>query len=135
MKLEFTVKGEPVGKGRPRFSHGRKPYTPEKTAAYEDLIRQEFYRKFGRTSAENGLPVTLDIVAEFGIPKRTSRAARAKMLAWEIRPTKRPDADNIAKIVADALNGIAWHDDAQVVSMAVRKVYSETPGVRVCLSW
>ena len=91
MKLECTVKGEPVGKGRPRFSRGRKPYTPEKTATYEDLIRQEFFRKFGRTWAESGVPVTLDIVAEFGIPKRTSRVARAKMLAWEIRPTKRRD--------------------------------------------
>ena len=135
MKLEFTVKGEPQGKGRPRFTRIGKPYTPENTASYEEKVRLAYWEQCGMEMAEAGIPLTLEITAVFGVPERFSKAVRQKMLAWEILPTKRPDADNIAKIIADALNGVAWHDDAQVVSMAVSKVYGETPEVRVCLSW
>ena len=135
MKLEFTVSGEPQGKGRPRFTRIGKPYTPENTASYEEKVRLAYWEQCGMEMAAAGIPLTLEITAVFGVPERFSKAVRQKMLALEIRPTKRPDADNIAKIVADALNGVAWHDDAQVVSMAVSKVYGETPEVRVCLSW
>ena len=135
MKLEFTVKGEPQGKGRPRFTRIGKPYTPENTASYEEKVRLAYWEQCGMEMAAAGIPLTLEVTAVFGVPERFSKAVRQKMLAWEIRPTKRPDADNIAKIIADALNGVAWHDDAQVVSMAVSKVYGETPEVRVCLSW
>lgn len=135
MKLEFTVKGEPQGKGRPRFTRIGKPYTPENTASYEEKVRLAYWEQCGMEMAAAGIPLTLEITAVFGVPERFSKAVRQKMLAWEILPTKRPDADNIAKIIADALNGVAWHDDAQVVSMAVSKVYGETPEVRVCLSW
>lgn len=135
MKLEFTVSGEPQGKGRPRFTRIGKPYTPENTASYEEKVRLAYWEQCGMEMAAAGIPLTLEITAVFGVPERFSKAVRLKMLAWEIRPTKRPDADNIAKIVADALNGVAWHDDAQVVNMAVSKVYGETPEVRVCLSW
>ena len=135
MKLEFTVSGEPKGKGRPRFTRIGKPYTPENTASYEEKVRLAYWEQCGMEMAAAGIPLTLEITAVFGVPERFSKAVRQKMLAREIRPTKRPDADNIAKIVADALNGVAWHDDAQVVSMAVSKVYGETPEVRVCLDW
>lgn len=135
MKLEFTVKGEPQGKGRPRFTRIGKPYTPENTASYEEKVRLAYWEQCGMEMAAAGIPLTLEITAVFGVPERFSKAVRQKMLACEIRPTKRPDADNIAKIVADALNGVAWHDDSQVVSMAVSKVYGENPEVRVCLSW
>lgn len=135
MKLEFTVSGEPQGKGRPRFTRIGKPYTPENTASYEEKVRLAYWEQCGMEMAAAGIPLTLEITAVFGVPERFSKAVRQKMLAWEILPTKRPDADNIAKIIADALNGVAWHDDAQVVSMAVSKVYGEIPEVRVCLSW
>lgn len=135
MKLEFTVKGEPQGKGRPRFTRIGKPYTPENTASYEEKVRLAYWEQCGMEMAAAGIPLTLEITAVFGVPERFSKAVRQKMLAWEILPTKRPDADNIAKIIADALNGVAWHDDAQVTDMTIRKVYGENPEVRVCLSW
>lgn len=135
MELEFTVKGDPQGKGRPRFTRIGKPYTPENTASYEEKVRLAYWEQCGMEMAAAGIPLTLEITAVFGVPERFSKVVRQKMLAWEIRPTKRPDADNIAKIIADALNGVAWHDDAQVTDMTIRKVYGETPEVRVCLSW
>lgn len=52
-----------------------------------------------------------------------------------IRPTKKPDCDNIAKIICDALNGIAYYDDSQIVKIEVDKVYNETPGVDVVIEY
>jgi Holliday junction resolvase RusA-like endonuclease len=75
------------------------------------------------------------IVALFEIPKSTSKKRAELMRAGEIRPTKggrgNPDLDNIAKAICDALNGIAYHDDAQVVDLKVVKYYSDTPCVTV----
>lgn len=61
-----------------------------------------------------------------------SERARDAMLSGEIAPAKRPDMDNIIKIL-DALNGIAWIDDAQVVSILARKLYAETPGLDIVI--
>ena len=53
------------------------------------------------------------------------------MLNKKIRPTKKPDTDNIAKVICDSLNMIAYHDDAVVVDLSVSKYYGEIPEVRV----
>ena len=53
------------------------------------------------------------------------------MLAGRTLPTKKPDADNVMKIILDALNGVAYEDDRQIVALAIRKTYGEKPGVRV----
>lgn len=60
-----------------------------------------------------------------------SKKKRAAMLAGEILPTKKPDYDNIEKIISDALNGVAFYDDAQIVSSGLIKVYGEIPRVEV----
>ena len=67
----------------------------------------------------------------FDIPKSISKAKKAEMLLNSIRPTKKPDCDNIAKAVLDSLNGIAYKDDKQVVFLTVEKFYGDTP--KVCL--
>ena len=91
MKLEFTVKGDPQGKGRPRFTRIGKPYTPENTASYEEKVRLAYWEQCGMEMAAAGIPLTLEITAVFGVPERFSKAVRQKMLAWEIRTTKRRD--------------------------------------------
>ena len=55
------------------------------------------------------------------------------MLEKKIRPTKKPDWDNVGKVICDSLNGIAYRDDAQVVDSMVRKFYSEDPKVVVTI--
>ena len=47
------------------------------------------------------------------------------------RPTKKPDIDNVEKIILDALNGIAYDDDKQVVEEASSKLYSDVPRVEI----
>ena len=131
MEKVFTVPGEPKGKGRPRFTRFSAPYTPESTVSYEEKVRLAFWEKCGTELINRDIPLTLEITAIFAVPESTSKKRRTQMLAWAILPTKKPDADNIAKIIADALNGVAWHDDAQITEMTVRKVYGENPEVRV----
>lgn len=65
------------------------------------------------------------------IPKSTPKKKKAMMLDGKIQPTKKPDLDNIAKIISDALNGIAYNDDKQIVHLKVTKKYNKTPHVKV----
>ena len=79
-------------------------------------------------------PVKVWINADFRIPKSVSKRKREAMVAGHIRPTRKPDADNIAKVVCDALNGLAWHDDSQVVMLHVEKRFAEEPEVCVTIT-
>lgn len=127
--MKFVVEGEPQGKGRPRFGHGR-TYTPKRTKDYELKVLSSWLSE-GSGRLSKGIPVCVGINAYFGIPKRTSKAEMVLMETGHIRPQKAPDADNIAKVIMDALNGSAWEDDKQVVTLIVRKWYSSTPRVEV----
>jgi Holliday junction resolvase RusA-like endonuclease len=53
------------------------------------------------------------------------------MLAQRVWPTKKPDADNILKLVADALNGLAYVDDKNIVTAHAHKVYSDRPRLEI----
>ena len=67
------------------------------------------------------------------MPKSDSKKVQSLKLSGRIRPTQKPDADNIAKSVLDALNGLAYADDKQVVTLEVDKHYGEEPCVHVKL--
>ena len=132
--IEFTVAGEPEGKARPRLGRGGHTYTPRKTAAYEASVREAFLTEvykhrpegveLGEEIALDG-PIRVQVIAYFRIPKSYSRKRREKILAGKEFPTKKPDIDNIEKIITDALNGLAYHDDSQIVWCLGLKVYGE----------
>lgn len=131
--INFIVYGEPQGKGRPRFSRRGafvSTYTPEKTATYENLVKMSFLQKYQEPALIDE-PVIVGIKAYFGIPKSVSTKKREKMMQGKIVPTKKPDMDNIAKIILDSLNGLAYLDDKQVVLLTVWKRFSEVPRVEV----
>ena len=124
MMCDFEIEGKPAGKGRPRFKRmGNfvQTYTPEKTADYEKLVRLRFQNAGGVITEK---PVRIKIVAFFAPPKSTKKRDKAEMLMNKILPTKKPDCDNIAKIILDALNQIAYKDDVQVVELFVKKRYA-----------
>lgn len=130
--IRFTVLGNPFGKQRPR--HNRyTTYTPEKTRLHEREIALEYGKQCGNTRFASGTYVEMKITAYMKIPKSASKAARAKMIDGLIRPTVKPDIDNIWKLVADALNGIAYEDDKCIVDAQVRKFYSEQPRTEIVL--
>ena len=132
MEVRFSIPGAPKGKGRPRFT-GYTTYTPKTTVEYEETVRWEYKRMCGNYSF-GVKPLRVVIWAFFGIPKSATKKKRSEMISGEMMPTKVPDCDNIAKIVLDALNGIAYHDDSAVVVLRVEKFYADEPRVEVKIS-
>lgn len=127
----FTVPGPPQGKARPKvvrlkngFSH---TYTPDKTVAYEELVRMRYQAAAQGFHFADDAQVGIQITARYPVPKSKSKKAKAAMLAGRIKPAKKPDCDNIVKIVCDALNGIAYRDDAQIVLAQITKEYDDEP--------
>ena len=127
--VNFTIPGEPRGKARPRWGNGR-TYTPRKTVEYEKRVKACYMASGGKWMEG---AVRAEITACYSIPKSAGKRARADMLSGKLRPAKKPDLDNVAKIVLDSLNGLAYQDDAAVVELVVEKFYSETPRVEVRL--
>ena len=136
MRVEFVIPGTPMGKQRPKFSTvGRyvKAYTPAKTVNYENLVKLEYERQCGDQRFADDAPIYAMVTAHYEIPKSTSKKKRSQMLTGEILPMKKPDADNILKVVFDSLNNIAYKDDAQIIYAQLQKKYSDTPNVSVIL--
>jgi Holliday junction resolvase RusA-like endonuclease len=129
--LAFTVPGDPRGKGRPRFGKGF-AYTDAKTASYENLVKLCARQALGHDKPLDG-PLCVTVHARFTPPQSVSRKARGAMLAGETPPAKRPDVDNLAKAILDGCNTVAWRDDAQVVSLFIRKSYAEEAGLDVVI--
>ena len=129
----YTVYGEPVGKGRPRFARRGNfvsTYSPQKTKTYEDEIKMMAKAAMGSSEALD-TPVTVAIYIRVGIPASFSKQKRKDALEGILKPTKKPDIDNIAKCFLDGMNDIVYLDDKQVVNLHVTKVYAETPAVEV----
>lgn len=130
--IEFVVPGEPKGKGRPRMTRSGHTYTPKDTEVYENLVRHSFLGRYADfTPIEGSLTVIINAV--YSIPKSVSKKKRQQMLNREIRPTKKPDVDNITKAILDSLNQITYRDDSQVTSLIVTKEYGDIPMVRVVM--
>jgi Holliday junction resolvase RusA-like endonuclease len=130
--IEFTVPGEPVAKARPRVTKSGLTFTPAKTVNYETLVKEMFAIECKNQYLEGEIKAEMDFY--FTIPKSTSRKKRALMISGEIRPVKRPDTDNVIKSVTDAINGLAYNDDSQIVEIVARKWYGEQPKAVVKLT-
>ncbi len=109
--MRFSIPIRPKPKERPRFANGH-AYTPKGTREYEKLIAY-YAKQAGATPSK--LPLIMTITATFKSPiKRKSFYC-----------VKRPDIDNLQKMVFDALNGVAYEDDAQIVEATITKEYGE----------
>ena len=130
--IRFSVPGEPVGKARPRFTKNGHAYTPDKTRSYEAIIRLCAIKAMKGKKLLTGA-ISLSVTAFFPIPKSYTKTVREKALSGEMRHTKKPDWDNVGKIVSDALNGVVYADDAKVSHAIVDKRYSDFPRVEVAV--
>lgn len=134
MAIEFFVPGVPQGKARPRFTRNGHTYTPQKTKDYENLIKQcclNELNKYGYDKYSGAIWV--DIQAFFPIPKSVTESQAEYMKRGCIVPLKKPDVDNIAKVVLDALNGVAYNDDKQVQRVTCSKYYENYQVGEPCL--
>ena len=121
--------GEATAKGRPRLGkYG--VYTPYKTKFYEVWVRNCFMNEYPAFEPLE-TPVSILITVWKKIPKSVSKKKKQEMLLGKILPTTKPDVDNIAKSICDALNGFAYKDDSQVCSLVIQKLYAEEDKVIV----
>ena len=129
--MRFTVPGEPTGKGRPIVTRGGHAFTPQKTVNYENLVKVEFERQCRGERFPDDAQLDMRITCYYGLARSDSRRKRQAKLDGVLRPTKKPDCDNVGKIIADSLNGLAYRDDAQIVRMIIEKYYAAIPRVEV----
>lgn len=122
--LTITIPGELRGKGRPRFGKGR-TYTPAATQNAEAWVRACAMQAV--TGAPLSGPIAVALHIGVAVPRSWPQKRRAQALAGLVWPTGRPDLDNQLKLVGDALNGIVWADDAQIVRAEVVRRYVEVP--------
>ena len=127
----IVIPGQPVGKGRPRFTKTGHTYTDRKTVEAERAIAEAYKAKYGNDIIPADQPVGLRIYAGFRIPKSDTKQKKADKINRKILPTIKSDIDNICKLVMDGLNGVAYEDDKQVVIVLAGKVYAEEPMVYV----
>jgi Holliday junction resolvase RusA-like endonuclease len=131
--VTFEVPGDPHGKGRPKFARRGnfvQTYTDKKTTSYEDLVR--FHANIAMVDlAPLESAVAVYIYIKLAVPKSYSKKRTEACLSGLERPIKKPDWDNVAKSICDAINGIVYIDDTQIVDAHVTKVYAANAGVDV----
>lgn len=128
--IRFEVPGKPVAKARPRLGKHGNTYTPDKTANYESLVRLTFKREYPKHKLLEGY-IEASITAIFEVPKSYPKKKTKDLLETHNNYDHKPDTDNLAKIILDSLNGLAYKDDAQVTVLHVNKEYGEQAKVIV----
>lgn len=136
-RVTLTIPGEPVGWGRPtpvaRLNAAGEPFvmmvTQEQTRVAKAAVRAAFQRKYPDHRPWTG-PVLLRFTAVFAIPKSFNKALRQAAERGLLYATKKPDKDNIEKLIKDALNGVVYADDQQVMGGGVKR-YGTVPRVEI----
>lgn len=133
--ISFVVYGEPVAQGRPRATtingHARM-YDPAKSHDYKDYVRLVASEYAPEKLLEGA--VSLELNVYLPIPKSFSQKKQRDAEKGLIRPTKKPDMDNYIKGICDALNGVIWKDDCQVIHLIAEKLYSFRPRIEIVIA-
>jgi Holliday junction resolvase RusA-like endonuclease len=131
--VKIVIEGPAVGKGRPRATsrggHARM-YTPAKTVAYEAIVQTIARRVMAGAPPSPG-PIEAEVWVMVMPPKSFSKSKTRMALDGDIRPTAKPDLDNVAKAILDACNGIVYEDDKQITDLVIRRRYAATDSVVV----
>ena len=124
--FKLVMYGGPTGKGRPRFN-GKRSFMDPTTRNAEQEVRAAWVDE-GKPSL-GSLPVRVHVAIRLNRPKDhfTSRGALSAKGRRTPVPLSRPDVDNVSKLMLDALNGLAWKDDAQVVHLAITREWTTGP--------
>lgn len=131
--IRFTVYGEPVAQGRPRFSTRGgfvRAYDPQKSRDFKALVRT---KALGLCVPLMLGPLEMNVDIYRGIPKSWSKKKQEQAEQGLIKPILKPDVDNYVKAIKDALNGVCYVDDSQVVVLFISKHYSKDPRVEIVI--
>lgn len=136
MNILFEIQGNIQPQERPKFStfggHVR-AIDPIKSRDFKQFVKMVAAEHAPAALIETEIRLFVDIYRP--IPKSLSKKKRAEAIAGQLRPTKKPDLDNLVKGIKDGMSKVIWNDDAQIVEMIVRKFYSENPRAVVKVEW
>ncbi len=108
----FIVPGPPVPTARTRSTRNGTHYNTKRTRDYRARVKLHALAEMKHRPPLKG---ELLLIANFKLPDR-----------------RRRDLDNLVKGVKDAMNGIVWDDDSQVVAeLVTKKVDKENTGARI----
>lgn len=130
-----VVLGDPVAQGRPRFSRQGgfvKAYDPSKSRDYKSYVRLIAAQNAPDSPVEGAIELSLRIYR--AIPKGMPKYKREAAKAGTLRPVTKPDVSNVLKGVEDALQGVWYKDDSQIVGFGVLgKWYDERPRIEIMM--
>jgi Holliday junction resolvase RusA-like endonuclease len=130
--IQFTVYGEPVAQGRPRATmidgHIRM-YDPKKSRDFKEYVKLVASEHRPEKLLEG--PISLVVKVYKPTLKSFSKKKKAAAEAGQLRPTSKPDVSNYLKLIEDALTGVIWKDDSQIIDCSISKYYSETPRTEI----
>ena len=133
MKVSFTIPMKPTGKGRPRLGARGRVFTPARTKAYENFIKGCYWEQCdGFYFADR--PITLHIKAYMPILTKFKKSEKEAALRGELKPSAKPDVDNILKAILDALNEVAYDDDRFIYQLTIERIYSDNPRTEVIIT-
>ena len=124
MTQVFTILGDPRPQGRPRFARmGKfvKAYDPKDSRDYKQTLAAQIAAQNPEYIQDGAISLECEFI--FARPKTLPKKV--------VDHTKKPDLDNLLKALKDAMTGIVWHDDAQIVSLSARKDYGDVPGIKM----
>lgn len=128
MTIKINIPGDPVAQARPRavkMGKGIRMYDPKPSADYKKYVATIAKQHAPKKILEGALGVKLKVYRQ--IPKSTTKKRRQAMNEGIERPVVKPDLTNYAKGIEDALNGIIYHDDSQIIDLQIEKHYSDEP--------
>ena len=133
MQIEFIIEGKVKPKQSFRYTRFGHKYTPRDVKQYARDIQYSFCAKYPKwlPSMFFEKPLRAEIEVYKQMPKSFNKTKKQRAIAGEIRPLIKPDIDNCTKNIFDALNGIVYPDDKQIVELSIKKFYSETEFVKV----
>ena len=145
--VKFKVEGKPFGKQRPKtatrviktvdggYKKFTRAYTPKQTVEYEQAVRLAYVSQANGYKFPDGTPLAVKVVAHYQEPKSMTKKNKVLVASGKLFPLVKPDLDNVCKSIFDSLNGIAFKDDANIVSANLRKQYTNgEPFVEVEIS-
>lgn len=129
--VAFDIPGEAVPWARPRAAkNARHFFTKPEVTNYKALVKMKAQQAMGTSPPmEGAVAVTIQVFRS--IPETFSGKKRKLAIEGVIRPTTKPDLDNVIKGIFDALNKLAFKDDNQVCQLVTAKFYDERPRVEV----
>lgn len=127
-EIHFTIDGPVQAQGRPRFGNGR-AYDPKTSRDYKQHVKQIGLDYALEELIETAIELHIDVYWQR--PKKYSKKKELLQFKDELRPTTKPDLDNLAKGIKDGLTGVIWKDDSQIVSLYLHKYYCDQPRAEI----